>query len=312
MSGLIGLDWGTTSLRAYRLDATGQIADIHTRPWGLRHLPEGGFNAALADIIAGWPALPRLACGMVGSRLGWLEVPYVELPADLDALSHGVRAVRADDGLDVHIVPGLHQTHGPDVMRGEETQIVGALTQQPALKERSHWILPGTHSKWATVTDAAVTDFCTLMTGELFSLLRDHSILGTGVDESSPQAFDRGVVAARDSGAQGALGRLFSARSLMLDGELAASAVSDYLSGLLIGEEFRANLAGGRFASSDLIQLIGDAALCDRYRRAASFFGMALKAPIADAAAHGLWQIGMRIGLVPGNAPSVSQESASC
>jgi 2-dehydro-3-deoxygalactonokinase len=312
MSGLIGLDWGTTSLRAYWLSDAGKIRETRVRPWGIRHLPSGGFDAALNDIIEGWPKLPHLACGMVGSRNGWLEVPYLDLPADTSQLGSAIRSVRANDGLDVHIVPGLRNPHGPDVMRGEETQLLGALALQPALAPHSTWILPGTHSKWANVRDGAVLDFCTLMTGELFALLRQHSILCAGLGDAvvDPDAFARGVIAARDSGAAGALSRLFSTRALMLDGELAPAAVPEYLSGLLIGEELRSSLATNRFRSETPYQLIGDAALCARYRLAASHFDINVAEPLVESAAYGLWQIACRAGLVRS---SVSpKEASSC
>ncbi|WP_198670173.1 2-dehydro-3-deoxygalactonokinase [Dyella sp. C9] len=308
---LIALDWGTSQLRAYRLDASGGVREQRSRPWGVRHLPDGSFDGALAGITDGWPQLPRVACGMVGSRNGWMEAPYVEVPAGAIHLAAGVQRLRAADGLDVHIVPGLRQGHGPDVMRGEETQIIGALALHPELGERSNWILPGTHSKWARVVNGVVVDFCTLMTGELFGLLWRHSILGTGAHAGNmdAQAFDRGVLAARDSGEQGALSRLFSARALMLEGRLEAAGVADYLSGLLIGEEFRSSLSARRFPADTPFQLIGDVPLCERYRRAARHFDIELPDPIADAAAHGLWQLAMRIGLVP---QAATKDSLSC
>ncbi len=314
MGGLIGLDWGTTSLRAYWLDATGDIRETRTRPWGVRQLPEGGFDAALADITRDWPQLPRLACGMVGSRQGWLEVPYIDLPADLNALGSGMRAVCAKDGLDVHIVPGLRNPHGPDVMRGEETQLFGALAMQPTLATRSSWILPGTHSKWASVRDGAVIDFSTLMTGELFALLRQHSILGIGSNDATvdEDAFVRGVIAARDSGPAGALSRLFSTRALVLDGAMTAAAVPEYLSGLLIGEEFRSRLARTRFEPDATIQLIGDDALCARYRLAATYFDIELTDSATDAAAHGLWQIASQIGFINATSTRTVKEIPSC
>ncbi len=314
MSGLIGLDWGTSSLRAYWLDEAGEIRETRARPWGLRHLPEGGFDAALTEVTAGWPQLPRLACGMVGSRQGWLEVPYMDLPADTTQLGSAVRSLRAKDGLDVHIVPGLRNPQGPDVMRGEETQLLGALALRPALIPNSTWILPGTHSKWARVRDGAVADFCTLMTGELFALLRQHSILCAGSSDAvvDTDAFARGVIAARDSGTAGAFSRLFSARALMLDGALAPDAVPEYLSGLLIGEELRSTLASNRFRHDAPLQLIGDIALCARYRLAASHFHLDLAEPLLDAAAHGLWQIACDIGLVSAGSPTASKESSSC
>ncbi|GGY26703.1 2-dehydro-3-deoxygalactonokinase [Rhodanobacter panaciterrae] len=314
MSGLIGLDWGTSSLRAYWLDGAGEIRETRTRAWGIRHLPDGGFDAALTDITAGWPRLPRLACGMVGSRQGWLEVPYMDVPADTAQLGSAVRSLRTKDGLDVHIVPGLRNPQGPDVMRGEETQLLGALALRPALIPDSSWILPGTHSKWARVRDGAVADFCTLMTGELFALLRQHSILcaGSGDAAVDHDAFARGVIAARDSGSAGAFSRLFSARALMLDGALAPDAVPEYLSGLLIGEELRSSLATNRFRHDAPLQLIGDAVLCARYRLAAFHFDLDLAEPLVDAAAHGLWQIACDIGLVSANSSTTSKESSSC
>ncbi|MDE2279295.1 MAG: 2-dehydro-3-deoxygalactonokinase [Xanthomonadaceae bacterium] len=310
MTGLIALDWGSSSLRACRFDGSGRLAETRSRPWGIRHLPAGGYDSALADVTAGWPALPRLACGMVGSRSGWHEMPYLDLPADAGRLAGALGAVRAGDGLDVHLVPGLRDPHGPDVMRGEETQLIGALALHPSLAETGSFILPGTHSKWAVVQGGAVTGFRTLMTGELFAVLRQHSMLGASGAEAADdaEAFARGVAAARDSGAAGALSRLFSARALMLDGTLAAGSVPDYLSGLLIGEEFRAALADG-FARRDTpLYLVGDDALCERYRRAAALFGIELPPPIADAAAHGLWQLAIEADLVQRH----PEESRAC
>ncbi|WP_199098773.1 2-dehydro-3-deoxygalactonokinase [Dyella sp. ASV21] len=313
MSGLIGLDWGTTRLRAYRFDEHGGVVDQRSEPWGVRQLPAGGFDAALSQITAGWPALSRLACGMVGSRHGWLEVPYAALPADLDRLSAGLGTLQAADGAPVHIVPGVHDAQAPDVMRGEETQVLGALSQQPDRAAHSIWILPGTHSKWVSVQDGCITAFHTAMTGELYALLRHQSILGTGVSDgvSSTQAFERGVCAARDSGSQGALSRLFTARALMLDGSLSPDEVPDYLSGLLIGEELRSQLTVLRELPGESLQLIGEPELCERYQRAARCFERTLTRAAADAAAHGLWQIACRAGLIscdghkaPGSAPT--------
>ena len=314
MRGLIGLDWGTSSLRAYRFDDTGQVGETRARPWGVRHLPDGGFEAALTDVTSGWPRWPRLACGMLGSRQGWLEVPYLGLPADTARLAGALGTLHANDGLDVHIVPGLRNPLGPDVMRGEETQLLGALALRPALAARSNWILPGTHSKWVRVRDGVVTDFCTAMTGELFALLREHSILCSDAGEilADPDAFARGIIAARDSGSAGAMSRLFSARSLMLEGALAPASVPEYLSGLLIGEELRAGLASKRFRSDAPFQLIGDAALCVRYRVAARHFEIALAEPVIEAAAHGLWQIARDAGLVDASVSMTSTETPSC
>lgn len=315
MAGLIGLDWGTSSLRAYRIGAGGEVLEVRARPWGIRGLPEGGFDAALATITEGWPAWPRLACGMVGSRNGWQEVPYLDLPAGGVALGRSLHALTAGDGRALHLVSGLRHPDGPDVMRGEETQLVGALVRDPSLAAHATVVLPGTHSKWARVRDGAVVDFCTVMTGELFALLRKHSILGAGAVDGDPDpaAFARGVVAARDSGAAGAFGRLFSVRALMLDGALAPASVPDYLSGLLLGEELRSQLASGRFPVDAPIQLIGDAALCERYRAAGVHFDLPFAEPLVDVVAAGLWQLALQAGLVAAGASDLSpKEAHSC
>lgn len=300
MGGLIGLDWGTSTLRAYKFDETGRIEETRSRSWGIRRLPEGGFAAALAGITEGWPTtLPRLACGMVGSRGGWREIPYVDLPADATKVVNDITSMRLDDGTALHFVPGLRDSSGPDVMRGEETQLIGAIPLRTDIAGNSTWILPGTHSKWASVRDGSITGFHTFMTGELFALLSEHSILAHG--EATPhdqESFARGVVAARDSGAAGALSRLFSARALMLEGRLQPAATADYLSGLLIGEEFRAALAGHLAAPGATLQLIGEPALCERYRHAAALFEIHLAPPLRDAAAHGLWKLAEEAGLL--------------
>ncbi|MGN6329180.1 MAG: 2-dehydro-3-deoxygalactonokinase [Rhodanobacter sp.] len=298
---LIGLDWGTSSLRAMLFDGEGNVHETRHRPWGVRHLPEGGFEAALASIGAGWPSCPVLAAGMVGSRQGWREAPYVDAPADAYALADRLVTVETADGRCIHIVPGVRDSAAPDVMRGEETQLVGALDLQPRLAEGTPLVLPGTHSKWVRLQRRRIAGFTTLMTGELYGLLRHHSVLGASLPDVSATApggsFDEGVRAARASGAAGVLTRLFSARTLMLEGALDAAAVPDYLSGLLIGEEWRAALAAGWLDSGRTPVLIGDEALCLRYRRAAALFYLPDPAWVADAAARGLWRIAHVAGL---------------
>lgn len=302
---LIGLDWGTTRLRAFLLGADGIVLDARAQPWGVRQLPEGGFAAALAGVVDGWPSCPILASGMVGSRSGWREAPYVDLPADTHAVATALTHVRGDDGRDVAIVPGLRHAPVPDMLRGEETQVIGALALQPELAAQATLLLPGTHSKWVTVRDGAVVDFATCMTGELYALLSRHSILAgeraAAAGSPSPDgdnAFVCGVQVARDSGAAGALSRLFSARALVLDDRLGADAVPDYLSGLLIGEELRGALAAGRADRATPLHMVGDAGLCTRYRTAAACFALQASDPVEGAAARGLWSIALAAGLV--------------
>jgi 2-dehydro-3-deoxygalactonokinase len=299
---LLGLDWGSTRLRAYRFDGAGGVAEARALPWGSRQLPAGGFAEAFAQAVEGWPRVPVLACGMVGSRGGWREVPYLDTPCRLDALGGSLTALDAPDGRTVHIVPGLRDPAGPDVIRGEETQVAGVLAQTPALAGDVRLLMPGTHSKWVRVGDGAVAGFTTVMTGELFALLRGHSVLGAGLPEggSDEEAFARGVAAAKASGSAGGLSRLFSARALMLEGALAPASVADFLSGLLIGDELRMALAAGWAAPGTPVQLVGEDALCARYLQAAPAFGVTLQPTSGAVVAAGLWQVAATAGLLHG------------
>ncbi len=300
---LIGLDWGSTRLRAYRFDEAGSIAETRALPWGSRQLPPGGFAAAFGQAIEGWPHAPVLACGMVGSRGGWREVAYLDTPCRLDALAGALTAVDAPDGRSVHIVPGLRDPTGPDVMRGEETQVAGVLAQSATPGGDVQLLMPGTHSKWVHVHCHTVTGFTTVMTGELFALLRDHSILGAGQPDggADDDAFALGVAAVRSSGAAGALSCLFSARALMLEGALAPASIQDFLSGLLIGDELRMALAAGWATPGVPVQVVGEDALCARYLRAAPAFGLTLQRTSGAAAASGLWQVAAMAGLLHGH-----------
>jgi 2-dehydro-3-deoxygalactonokinase len=298
---LIGLDWGTSSLRAYLFDAAGKVVAERRQAWGIRQLPVGGFAAALQAITSGWPACTVVASGMIGSRQGWREVPYVDAPADATAIARGM--LRVDDCRShvLWIAPGLRRDMPADVMRGEETQIVGAWMRQPDYRTHARFVLPGTHSKWASVSDGCIVAFDTVMTGELYALLMQHSILGAGaaLDGARPfshAAFTRGLHTVMDAGAAGAFSRLFSTRALMLAGELAADDVPDFVSGLLIGEEFRVALL--RDAGTMPLCLLGETVLCKRYTMAAAVFGYPPPSVIDDAAAPGLWQLATVAGLL--------------
>jgi len=310
--GLIALDWGTSSLRAYLMGADlgadmgaggAAVLDSRAEPWGVLRVPGGDFAAAFEQVTGPWrarrPGLKTIAAGMIGSAQGWVQVPYCSCPAGIDELAAALAPVR--DGA-MHIVPGIAQFGlSPDVMRGEETQIVGALEQHPDLAARSRLVLPGTHSKWVQVVGGKVHDFATYLTGELFAVLRDHSILGRPAEDAGREpdpaaaeaAFVRGVVAAR-SAAQGVAPLLFSARALVLAGRLTPEASLEYLSGLLIGEELRCGLTG----DVRPLALVGDAVLCRRYAAALRLFGVEGTLVIDSAAPAGLWRIARRAGLV--------------
>ena len=298
---LIAIDWGTTSARAYRVDAAGAVLDSRSAPLGIQNVQDGRFGDALATLLADWrhDRAPRIACGMIGSRQGWIEAPYVGCPATLADLIAGI--VSAPAGA-LAVVPGVQtrDAYGlPDVMRGEETQIVGAVDER---EERVLAALPGTHSKWAFVASGRIVDFLTLMTGEIWSVLLRHSILGRLATPPPTQgvgpAYAKGV--ARGLGAGNLTHDMFGARTLALTGELAGEDVSDWLSGLMIGREVRNARTWAQRDGYDgaRVRLIGDDALVTRYALALAQADVTVERAHPHAAAHGLWRIAVRTGIV--------------
>jgi len=298
---LIALDWGTTMLRAYLLDADGAVVSERAEPWGIMQLGARDFVTACRDVSSEWssrPDLPVIASGMIGSANGWMEAPYRTAPAGAAELASALVRVRDTKVL---IVPGVSQTYGtPDVMRGEETQAIGAIALRSDLGGDSLLLFPGTHSKWVRIRDERIDTFSTYMTGELYGVLRSHSILGRlangGADllsaDAGIAAFVLGVTTALDS-ERGTESLLFSARSRVLLGDLRAEASLEYLSGILIGGELRSALADGRKPDA----LVGDRALCARYSTALGLFGIRDVPVIEGAAPIGLWQIAIAAGL---------------
>ncbi|QCP51054.1 2-dehydro-3-deoxygalactonokinase [Trinickia violacea] len=321
---LIALDWGTTSLRAYLFDANGDVIAHCASTAGIMNLPRsvsaGGFDAAFEDACGVWldraPRVPVIAAGMVGSAQGWAEAPYVDAPADADALAAGIVRVGTDRGIALHIVPGVIQRGElPNVMRGEETQIVGALADNAALGNGSASALiglPGTHAKWAVVRDGRIERFYTFMTGEVFAALRDHTILGRTMAEPqtpSTAAFLRGVAVAKRTDHAGLLATIFSTRTLGLTAELSAEEQSDYLSGLLIGHELCGLAAVHPQFAVEPLRLIGNEALCDRYRLALAELGCLQTTLVKDATERGLWRIATLAGLVGEARPAVARRA---
>lgn len=306
---LIGVDWGTSSLRAYRMDRDGRVLERREAPAGILQVADGRFeqalDARLGDWLAAGPDLPVILSGMIGSRQGWVEAPYLACPAGLDGLAGALCRHRAASGRLVHLVPGLatRDVSGiPDVMRGEETQIVGALEPAGGRGKRLV-LLPGTHSKWALVEDGVVRWFASFMTGELWAVLRDHSILGRLMEGETPDeaGFDRGLEAGltRETASGGTLRRLFSARTLALMGDLPPGAVASYLSGLLIACEVREALdcVEGAGAGEGVL-LVGGAALSARYARALDAAGIGHVLPGGEPAAAGQHRIARAAGLL--------------
>ena len=269
-------------------------------PLGIQRIADGNFAAALEtlrgdDLPVG---VPSVASGMIGSRQGWIEAPYRECPAGFEAIAAGLTPV---PDASLFIVPGLlcRDADGmPDVMRGEETQIFGALPEGSC--ERQVVVLPGTHSKWAMVGANRIERFATFMTGELYAVLREHSILGRLLtNDSDPDALARGVGTSLRDGA--ALSHdLFSARTLALTGALAPAGVGDYLSGLLLGAEIAAArkwLVQHRLDAAT-VTLVGDARLCERYQHAMRLAGIDAVFGPGDAAARGLFRIATHAGML--------------
>jgi 2-dehydro-3-deoxygalactonokinase len=302
---LLALDWGTTSARAYRLDAAGRVLASRNGALGIQRLEGRTYAQAFAELVGDWrdERVPRIACGMVGSRQGWREAPYVACPASLDLLSRGL--VETDGG-EIAIVPGLSTRDAfgmPDVMRGEETQLLGAV---PADAPRTLVVLPGTHSKWARVDGGVVLDFISFMTGEFYDALMGHTILGRlppGAAPVAPEAaFAQGV--ARGERVGGLLHDVFGARTLVLMNELAPGDVPEWLSGFLIGREIRNARTWAQRAGDDAarVLVVGSDALAARYASALAHFGIQAVPGPADAAAAGLFRIACAAGKVAGHA----------
>ncbi len=296
----IAIDWGTTAARAYRLDASGTVLDVRTAQLGIQHVQDGRFRDALDTLLGDWrnEPVPRLACGMVGSQQGWIEAPYVDCPSPLAALADGI--AHTPEGA-LAIVPGIRtrDAHGiPDVMRGEETQIAGVVDEH---EQRVLVVLPGTHCKWARVESGRIVDFTTYMTGELYDILIKHSILGRlsvpGPGGTGP-GFARGVERGLKPGALGH--DMFGARTLALMGELPREDVADWLSGILIGREVRNARTWAHRHGYDgaRVRLVGENALLARYELAFAQADVMVERADTQAAAHGLWRIAERAGIV--------------
>jgi 2-dehydro-3-deoxygalactonokinase len=287
---LVAIDWGTSSLRAALLDADGHVRQERSLPRGILTVPAGEFPAVFAQAVAGWPAQPGTPClmsGMVGSRQGWVEAPYCACPAGFADLADKLAWVRPQH---IAIVPGLSCEHAevPDVMRGEETQVFGAIDLL-GLHE-ALVVLPGTHSKWVRVIGGRIESFSTFMTGEFYALLRQHSILARTMPADdgalNEAAFVRGIQHAARSA--NLLHAAFSARTLSLFEQLPSDALPSYLSGLVIGEELRSQPLQGNTAP---VVIVGSNALTARYQIALKSHGVTAACIGSEATWRGLWAL---------------------
>src|ERR1700761_1550323 len=288
-SDFLAADWGTSNLRAWRLGADGTVKDVRRLPWGVAHLKPGEAAAKLKDELRpalGAEDLPAILCGMIGSAMGMAEAPYADCPAG--AADVAARLLEVDDN--TFIVPGLRCTRPdgyPDVIRGEETKVLGWLRLDPRRQSGDHVLcLPGTHGKWVLVRDGRIHHFLTCMSGELFALLSEKSVLKPGAPPSDPASFREGLDYGAASGPLAS--RLFTVRARMVGPDkgrrLEAGKAASFLSGLLIGDETARlpQLLGLEEGST--IGLMGDPSLCELYAPALSLRGLTVEQADAEQA----------------------------
>ena len=303
---VVGVDWGTTHRRAYGLNQNGQCVAEYSDDEGALAC-KGRFPQALQDLLQSMQAQPRavILSGMVGSALGWQVVPYVSGDVTLPELARHLAPVvdaslpdpatsidsEPNQPVPATIVPGYcvrASTGQPDVMRGEETQLLGA----HCLGHSDGWfVLPGTHSKWVELRAGKVLQLRTYLTGELFDLLGRHGTLaaaaGSAEAEWDEAAFSQGVLAAQSGAALSH--QLFGCRARVVSGDMAAASSRSYLSGLLIGTELQdvlrdpANNATGA-GPGGTFKLIGSPALASLYQSAAAILGLTFEVLDARAA----------------------------
>lgn len=281
-----GVDWGSSSFRAYCFNEGAELLETVVDDKGILRVENGDFEEALFQLLG--PLLNRgdrlILSGMITSRNGWIETPYAELPASIEGyLADGL--TKCFRGFEMIFLPGVCQQQPADVIRGEELQIFGACAEE----EDATLILPGTHSKWVQVKSGAITGFTTAMTGELYDLLMNRSLVGLIAegDEYDEGAFLEGIGdGARAHREQSIITNMFTARAAVLLNQREARQVASYLSGLLIGNEVESGLeAVGDREIAPLI--IGAELLCRRYGTALSALGCSEYQIVPDASSQG-------------------------
>lgn len=300
---MIGLDWGTTSFRAFLIDQDGHVLDQKTNENGILAVPNNDFEGVLISAIKAWPdqhpALPIVASGMITSRNGWLETPYLSLPANINDFANALTPLTLSNDIVIHFITGAsyeNENGVPDIMRGEETQIIGEIKA----RDKEIFLLPGTHSKWAITQDEKIIGFTSFMTGEVYAALKDHTILGALMKECSTlndDAFLKGVLM-RQKQDISILHQIFASRTLALFDKLENKDIADYLSGLLIGEEIKSALNQYDVNKETIIKIIGRGDLAARYARALDVFGLNHKIINDEVTAMGHYKIAKKAGLL--------------
>jgi 2-dehydro-3-deoxygalactonokinase len=271
----IGIDWGSTHARALLFARDGTLVEHGDYPLGIKHVAHGQHRDAFQRMAGAWRArlgpIPTFLSGMIGSRHGWHEVPYLPCPVSVAELSRHLFTVPQEEN--VFIVPGVKvDTHRADVMRGEELQVLGLRALAP---DCDLVCIPGTHSKWITLDGPVVRDFRTAMTGEVFAAITEHTLFAELIRRETPpapfraQAFDSGLE--RSAEPQGLLNVLFEFRASLLLGRVMAEDLPDLISGLLIGTEIRHARSAAPNARN--IAVIGASGLGERYAHALRTFG---------------------------------------
>lgn len=273
----IAVDWGSSFVRAWAMTQQGQVLAAQSSDQGATKLRPDQFEATLLSLIQDWlpksGTLPIVICGMAGSRQGWQEAAYLPIPLKLTQELSATRVATQDFRLNLFILPGLKQLSPPDVMRGEETQLLGFIQQQPDFN--GVVALPGTHNKWVRVQQQQILQFSTCMTGELFQLLAEQSVLRHSVQSEawSNEAFDSAVLQALEH-PQGLMQRLFAIRASHLLEATAPEVSRARLSGELIGLELSAIRAAGFIRAELPIVLIGSSKLSTLYAQALQLMGI--------------------------------------
>jgi 2-dehydro-3-deoxygalactonokinase len=279
-------DWGTTNLRLYLCEfsdtAVPLVLDTYFGP-GVSKV-EGDFEQVFFDLTSDWLTqygpVPVILSGMVGSSIGWMIAPYLQCPVSSDQIVSGHIQFQAR-GLEFSLVCGLRTDNplgAPDLMRGEELQLLGWMRSVNDKQTARVVVLPGTHNKWALVKGDKIETFVTALTGEIFALLESHSVLIADAEaaEFSAEIFMQGVNVAQELQAGQLLHALFTTRSRQVVGELSELDASSYLSGLLIATDIIGSVAlmEGQNDVIASVDLIGDSILCQRYQMALESLGM--------------------------------------
>ena len=290
---LIALDWGTTSLRGYLVDVHGKILEKTSSAEGILSIPDSRFSEALARLLDSFSKktadCPIIASGMITSRQGWLETPYVECPVSASDLARQLQPLKTNEFGTVWFVPGVKQYQPePDIMRGEETQLAGL-----GKSARTTTLLPGTHSKWVELENGLITRFTTFMTGDLYSAVRHGTILrALAATEWSAESFHEGVETGygETRSGKGLLTRLFQTRVKTILGLSQETANESYLSGLLIGTEIAEAIEDG-YPGRQPLTIIGTSNLSELYATALNACSIKTITAPEDLAASGLYRI---------------------